>query len=125
MGSERKSAPTVHKLDASLALGERLVFVNLDRREEKIKENDLQKLIKSAIDDHRPVTDDQMNASVKLAFETGLFTVSEIIFDKGHTHALVSYSFTCGELCGQGNLLLLTKVGQIWKVSKTCGGWVS
>ena len=62
---------------------------------------------------------------VKQAYSNGLFSLSEIIFDKQHLHAFVSYSFACGVRCGNGRILILEKVGDTWKVSKTCGGWVS
>jgi hypothetical protein len=28
-------------------------------------------------------------------------------------------------LCGNGNTLVLKKVGQYWRVTRRCGGWVS
>jgi hypothetical protein len=121
----KKTVPLVHRLDTSLAVDRKFLLVDPDRQQERIKENEPQKLVKSAIDDHEAVTDKQVDDSVRRAFETGLFTLSEIAFDKRHRHAAVAYSFVCGELCGNGNLLLLTKVGQKWKVTKTCGGWVS
>ena len=68
------------------------------------------------------VTDKELDKSTKKAFETGL---SEIVFDKLHKHAVVTYSFRCGGLCGNGNTLLLAKVGKKWKISKSCGAWVS
>ncbi len=116
--------PVVHKLP-SVAFGPKIVEVDSDRQEQQVKENDPQKLLKSAIDDHEPVTNKQLDNSVRKAFETGLFSLSEIEFDKQHTRAVVAYSFVCGGLCGNGNTLVLKKVGQKWKVSKRCGGWVS
>ncbi len=75
-----------------------------------------------SIDDHEKVTEHQLDDSVKKAFETGLFTLSEIVFDKQHRRAVVAYSFVCGGLCGNGNTLVLKKIGQRWKISKRCGG---
>lgn len=81
--------------------------------------------MKKAIDEHEKVTDEQLDQSVKQAFRTGLFTLSEIAFDKEHRRAVVSYSFVCGMLCGHGNTMVLKKLGQNWKIAKRCGGWVS
>jgi hypothetical protein len=67
----------------------------------------------------------KIDDSVKQAFQTGLFTLSEIVFDKDHRRAVVTYSFVCGTLCGNGDTLLLKKVGQHWRVAKRCGGWIS
>jgi hypothetical protein len=121
----KDSVLIIHKLDRSLALDKRFSLVGPGHQQDKIKENDPQKLIKSAIDNHQKVADKQVNESVKRAFETGLFTLSEILFDKQQRHALVAYSFVCGGLCGNGNLLALTRFGKKWKVTKKCGGWVS
>jgi hypothetical protein len=119
------SVPVVHQLDFAVASNKKFVLVDPERQEEKIKANDTQNLMKRAIDDGEKVSDKQIENSVKQAFATGLFTLTEIMFDKQHLHAVVAYSFVCGMLCGHGNTLILKKVGQEWKVSKRCGGWVS
>lgn len=60
------------------------------------------------------------------AFASGLFSMSEIAFDQNHRQALVSYSFVCGSLCGNGGTWLLEKVNGIWRrTDRVCGGWVS
>ena len=54
----------------------------------------------------------------------GLLTLSEIAFDPEHLHAIVTYDFNCGGLCGHGKMLALTKSGEGWKISKICGRWM-
>ena len=112
-------------LDAAVTRNTRIVLVDPGRQQEAIEKNDPQNLVKRAVDDHEEVIDKQVDDSVKRAFETGLFTLSEIVFDKEHRHAVVSYSFVCGALCGNGDTLILEKIGHTWKVTKRCGGWVS
>jgi len=64
--------------------------------------------------------------AVRDAFATGLFSVSEIAFDREHQHALVSYSFWCGSLCGNGATLVFEKVDGEWKsTDRMCGGRIS
>ena len=64
--------------------------------------------------------------TVNVAFSRGLFSVSEIAFDKDKRRALISYSFVCGELCGSGGMWLFEKVDGVWKKSeRVCGGWIS
>jgi hypothetical protein len=64
--------------------------------------------------------------AVSNAFAHGLFSMSEIVFDRGHLHAIVMYGFHCGLLCGNGATLVLDKVSGEWKVRDlACGGWVS
>jgi hypothetical protein len=119
------SVPVVHQLDPVVAANKKFVLVDPDRQEQKVKENDPQNLMKRAIDDGEKVSDKQIENSVKQAFASGLFTLTEIRFDKQHRYAVVAYSFVCGGLCGHGNTLILKKVDQGWKVSKRCGGWIS
>ena len=103
----------------------KVVLVDPEQQESKVKQNDPQNLIKKAIDEREPVTDGQLNKSLELAFSTGLFSLSGIVFDKGHRHAIVSYSFVCGSLCGHGNDLVLEKTWKGWTVRKTCSSWIS
>jgi hypothetical protein len=121
----KPSVPIGHRLDRSLIADMHVVLVDPDHQQKLIDENDPQILVKKAVDDHEHVTDAQVDRSVKHAFEVGMFTLSEIVFDKQHRRAAVAYSFVCGGLCGNGNTLILTKSGQSWKVTKRCSGWVS
>lgn len=67
-----------------------------------------------------------VNEAVDNAFANGLFVMSEIAFDTERRHALVSYGFHCGMLCGSGATLLFEKVNGQWtKTDRACGGWVS
>jgi tetratricopeptide (TPR) repeat protein len=123
--SAESSDSVVHRLDSRVLLGPKMVLVDPERQQELIDKNDPQKLVKKAIDDHEKVTNKQLGNSVKRAFESGMLTLSEIMFDKQHRRALVNYSFVCGMLCGNGAMLMLEKVGENWKVSEECSTWVS
>jgi len=68
----------------------------------------------------KPVKD-----AVEAAFTTGLFSMSEIAFDKEHRFAAVRYSFWCGSLCGHGSTLVFEKVNGEWRNTRKCGGWIS
>jgi hypothetical protein len=120
------SAPTsvVHRLEPSIS-GAKITLVDPERQRNAVEENDPQNLMKKAIDEHEKVTDEQLDQSVKQAFHTGVFTLSEIAFDKEHRRAVVSYSFVCGMLCGHGNTMVLKRSGESWKIAKRCGGWIS
>ena len=122
---ETTPAPVIHKLDRRVATGLRIVLVDADRQQKKIAENDPQNTVKKAIDGHEKVSEKQMKDSVTQAFSTGLFTFSEIAFEKQHRRAVVSYSFVCGGLCGQGRTVVLKNFGQTWKIINGCGGWIS
>lgn len=112
-----RAAHSYHKLTADLLTDLRARLVSADIQADLVRINDpgnpknRSKSVKDAVDD---------------AFATGLLSVSEIAFDKGHTHALVSYRFWCGALCGSGATYLFEKVDGEWKKSaQTCGGWIS
>jgi hypothetical protein len=66
-----------------------------------------------------------VDEAVKNGFAHGLLTLGEIRFDKTHTHALASFSFVCGSLCGNGTTILLERKDGTWKRKSQCGGWVS
>ena len=119
------SASVIHRIDPSLVAGTKIILVDPDHQHASIRENDPQNLMMKAIDEHQKITDEQLDHSLRRAFDSGLFTLSEIVFDKEHRHAAVSYSFVCGGLCGNGNTLVLKKVGNNWTLAKRCGGWVS
>jgi hypothetical protein len=122
---ESISGQIVHRVTPAIALSPRMVLVDPDVQQKKVTENDPQNTLKRAIDGREPITEKQVDDSVERAFQTAIFTLSEIGFDKQHRRAIVSYSFYCGMLCGSGNTLILRKAGNRWKVSKTCGGYVS
>ncbi len=84
------------------------------------------KVVRDNDPDRRMVTGKSVNDAVRDAFANGLFELSEIAFDKDHHYALVSYSFSCGSLCGNGGTFFFEKVGETWKkTDRVCGGWVS
>jgi len=67
-----------------------------------------------------------VDKAVSDVFDNGIFSVSEIAFDKEHRRALVSYGFHCGLLCGSGRTLVFEKIGDEWRrTSRECGGWIS
>jgi hypothetical protein len=66
-----------------------------------------------------------VDEAVKDGFAHGLLTLGEIRFDKAHTHALASFSFVCGSLCGNGITILLEKKDGTWKRKSECENWVS
>jgi len=67
-----------------------------------------------------------VDIAVAEGFGSGVFSLSEIAFDKVHRHAIVSYGFQCGMLCGSGLTIVFEKVGNGWKrASLECGGWIS
>ncbi len=69
----------------------------------------------------KPVED-----AVRGAFAAGLFSLTEIAFDKDRRYAVVSYSFWCGSLCGQGKTVVFEKANGIWQnANRICADWIS
>jgi hypothetical protein len=106
-----------HKLAPNVLVGENVRLVNPTQQARLVSSNDPS----TTIGKRKPVHD-----AVHEAFSTGLFSMSEIAFDDEHRHALVTYSYHCGLLCGSGATLVFEKVDGEWEKShRECGGWIS
>jgi hypothetical protein len=57
--------------------------------------------------------------------EHGLLTLSRIAFDVSRSYALLSYSYSCGGLCGEGGSLLLVKASGKWVIARRCSTQIS
>jgi hypothetical protein len=117
--------PVIHHFSQATIFDKRLVVVDPGEQQKKIDQGDPQILLKKAIDEGGVASEDELKKSVKRAVENGLFSLSEIVFDKKHQRALVAYSFVCGSLCGNGNTLILRLSDGKWRISKTCTVWMS
>lgn len=106
-----------HKLTWAVLREQNIRIVSVTDQRNKIARNDPERLIEAG---------KSINEAVTIAEENGLFSLSEIVFDRTRQRALVSYSFQCGMLCGSGATLIFEKTSFGWKRSKIdCGGWVS
>lgn len=50
----------------------------------------------------------------------GVLSLTEILFDRSHTHALVGFSVGCGMQCGWGELVILQKRDGHWHRQAVC-----
>jgi hypothetical protein len=105
-----------HDLTADVLPTTEMKIVDPKKQSKIVRSNDPSKTIRSG---------KSVDNAVNAAFATGLFSMSEIAFDKEHRHAVVSYGFWCGSLCGNGSTLVFEKVADRWKIDHHCGGWVS
>ena len=106
-----------HDLTPDILPGKAMKLVDPNRQSKVVRGNDPSKTIRGG---------KSVDSAVREAFATALFSMSEIAFDKEHRHAVVSYSFWCGSLCGNGSTLVLEKAGAEWKATeRNCGGWIS
>ncbi len=101
---------------AQLGPSRTLTLVDPDQQKQDVRNNDPEK----TVGDGRTIED-----AVRNGFAHGLVTLSEIRFDKGHKHAIVSYGFYCGSLCGNGGTLVLEKMDGVWQRKSRCGDWIS
>ena len=53
----------------------------------------------------------------------GALYLTEILFDKSHTHALVGFGVGCGMHCGWGEVAILEKVAGRWRRQAVCDEW--
>jgi len=122
---EPKSGPVVHAFDPAVDLGVKIVLVDPEAQVKTVKKNDPENVIHATAKNGKSPKENEIGDAVKKAFDTALFTFSEIVFDKEHKHAIVSYSFYCGGLCGHGATVVLEKNGETWKVKSYCSNWIS
>jgi len=92
----------------------RLVDPDLQRQE--VAENDPERSIGKG---------KTVEEAVSNGFAHGLVTLSEIRFDKEHKLAIVSYSFFCGSLCGNGGTVVMEKTDAGWRRKSRCHSWIS
>lgn len=112
-----KVSSSFHELSAEVLPSRTMRLVDPAAQSQIVHLNDPSNTIRKG----KPVRD-----AVEAAFSTGLFSMSEIAFDKEHRFAAVSYSFWCGSLCGHGGTLVFENVHGEWRnVNRNCGGWIS
>jgi len=106
-----------HELTADILPVKKMVLVDPRSQARIVRDNDPDKSMRMG---------KSVDQAVRDAESAGLFSLSEIAFDREHRYAIVSYSFWCGSLCGNGATLVLEKTGDRWKVTdRQCGGWIS
>lgn len=114
--NEKEAGTTVHMLDRSLAIKDRIILVDPDVQGIQVKANDPSKTMEEG---------KTAEEAVKQASATGLLTMSEIVFDQRHRAALMSISFWCGRTCGHVVVFLFKRSGKKWKISKPCAFGIS
>lgn len=116
---EPASPTVVHRFRAQdlpqLGSG-KIGLVDPERQAKEVAENDPGKSIDKGL---------SIEDAVRNGFAHGLVTLSEIRFDKEHKHAIVSYGFYCGSLCGNGGAMVLEKVEGAWRRKTACSNWIS
>lgn len=113
----QSAAHKFHVLTHNVLTVKNARLVDPNKQAEIVRKNDPDKTMREG---------KSVSQAVNEAFSTGLFSLSEIAFDKEKRHAVVSYSYRCGALCGNGSTLVFEKVGNSWrKMDGHCGGWIS
>ncbi|MGB8261953.1 MAG: hypothetical protein WCE75_16455 [Terracidiphilus sp.] len=93
-----------------------IVLVDPEQQRKEVAENDPRKGMEKG---------KSVDEAVRNGFAHGLVTLGEIRFDKSHKHAIVSYGFVCGGLCGNGGTAVLEKTESGWRRMKDCSNWIS
>jgi hypothetical protein len=114
-----------HTDDLANLGAEKIILVDSEDYEKTISKFDPQSRIFGKNKDRIEARDDQVGKIVEEAVNHGLFSLSEIHFDKEMKHVIVAYKFVCGGLCGGGETMLLEKKDGVWIRKSYCGGWVS
>ncbi|TCC92018.1 hypothetical protein EZ428_09795 [Pedobacter frigiditerrae] len=71
-----------------------------------------------------PSTLDVWNKKYDFIF-SGFFNVSRILFDESKNYGILSASYTCGGLCGEGHIIYIKKFNNKWVIDKIEGTWIA
>jgi len=56
---------------------------------------------------------------------SAIFSLSKVWFNDKKDVALVYFKVNCGSLCGEGNLILLSRGNRGWEIREECRLWIS
>jgi hypothetical protein len=116
LDSEADSRSVIHQFGQDTFLSPNITLVDPEKQKRAVIQNDPSNTMQQG----KPVGD-----AVAGAFAAGLLSLSEVVFDKDHQQAVMSFSFVCGGLCGHGGAIVFEKKDGKWKRSKRCGSWIS
>jgi len=106
-----------HNFDPKNPLAKNITLVDPDEQRKVIRQNDPSRTMREGKSVRNAVED---------AFSTGLLSLSEVVFDKTHQFAVMSFGFRCGGLCGHGGTIIFQNSDGHWKRTKRqCGSWIS
>lgn len=107
----------IHRLTPAVFGSGRVRLVDADRQE----------LLIARVDPSRTIREGKsVDDAVESAFSAGLLELSEVAFATDRRFAVMKFSFSCGDLCGQGGTLVFERSGQEWKRSdRSCSSYVS
>ena len=118
--AEVTPTPEVHEFSNfdSILLGTgKINLVDPDVQIKDVEKNDPRKTVNKGV---------SVDNAVQNGFDHGLFTFSEIQFDKNHEKAIFSYSFYCGQECGNGGTVVMTRsVSGVWVITSRCQQWIA
>jgi hypothetical protein len=108
------SSGEVHRFraaDLPLIGSKKIELVDAEKQMDEVKKNDPHTNIYKG---------KSIGDAVENGFAHGLAQLGEIRFDESHTHAIVSYDFSCGRLCGNGSTVILEKKNGKWVLKSHC-----
>jgi hypothetical protein len=88
-----------------------LKLVDPEAQAKEVADNDPDKAIQNG---HK------IGDAVENGFAHGMVQLGEIHFDQEHLHAILSVSFSCGRLCGNGTTIILEKRNGTWGFKAHC-----
>ena len=117
--AETMTENVLHRFTAADSSKLASVGINLVDRDAQLKE----------VETFDPMNGVQKGESVETAvrngYNHGLFSFSEIQFDKTHERAVLTYSFYCGQQCGSGGTVVLSHSTGMWLVVSQCQQWMA
>lgn len=115
---DQSAGQQIHTFNSEFGEFKNLILVDPEKQEKRIRENDPGALIQKGVN---------VQDAVTAGFAAGLLTLSEVVFDKTGQYAVLTFSFHCGALCGNGGTLVFEKTsdGKWQKTKRQCSSWMS
>ena len=63
------------------------------------------------------------NKNTLKLFEIGKLGLSKILFNKNKSLGMLYFEFICGSKCGEGSIILIKKINDIWYIEKKYAIW--
>lgn len=106
-----------HKPDLSKLGRDNLSLVDPVKQLSKVAKNDPQKTTRAG---------KSVDEALRNSFAVEMTSVSEIRFDRKHEHAVVTWRFVCGTVCGSGAGAVMEKEDGEWRFSEHgCSIWMA
>lgn len=123
--SEKKIAENKKRYEDELKAYEKEKFLFKNLKNGKLKPRKLDYHFQNKNLEIKLVKAEKFEANKTMDNEYGYLFVSRVVFNKDFTKGYLHYEFFCGEACAWNNNIEITKVNEVWKITKVFSGGIA